>query len=246
MSDRHAIAFEGPLYQQVQKVLRARIAAGEWGPRDPLPGEVTLSHELGVSVGTVRKAMDQLTRESIVTRERGRGTFVRGGVAHGMASMFRLRSQGRNDSALRIDVIECLSAPPTGEELALLKLKRRHAFPSGVLRIRRLWSDDRGLLCRETITLEELRFPRLREAIDDGPETLFAVYADRYRTVVDHVQWSMFVVAAEPMQGEAAGPTEEEGPALVITRTALDARGIPIEHCEQRVRSMQCIVQINR
>ena len=49
-----------PLYAQVESILNARIAAGEWQPGHALPSEPELAQELGVSHGTVRKALDAL------------------------------------------------------------------------------------------------------------------------------------------------------------------------------------------
>ncbi len=64
-----------PLYQQVMRVLMQRIAAGEY--RVSLPAEGDLARELGVSSGTVRKALDALEAEGVLERRQGRGTFVR-------------------------------------------------------------------------------------------------------------------------------------------------------------------------
>ncbi|MDH5622506.1 MAG: GntR family transcriptional regulator, partial [Gammaproteobacteria bacterium] len=49
-----------PLYKQVYNVLVQRIATGAWRPAQVLPSEQALASELGVSQGTVRKAMDAL------------------------------------------------------------------------------------------------------------------------------------------------------------------------------------------
>jgi GntR family transcriptional regulator len=47
-----------PLYRQVKERLVARLIDGTWPPGVPLPSEQQLAQELGVSQGTVRKALD--------------------------------------------------------------------------------------------------------------------------------------------------------------------------------------------
>jgi GntR family transcriptional regulator len=65
-----------PLYLQVRDVLVQRIVVGHWKPGAALPNETQLAQQLGTSIGTVRKALDLMEVERIVTRRQGRGTFV--------------------------------------------------------------------------------------------------------------------------------------------------------------------------
>jgi DNA-binding GntR family transcriptional regulator len=65
-----------PLYLQVRDELWDRIVKGTWGPGAALPNEFLLAQELKVSIGTVRKAVDELVAEKAVSRQQGRGTFV--------------------------------------------------------------------------------------------------------------------------------------------------------------------------
>ena len=53
-----------------------RIATGEWSPGAALPSEARLAVDFGVSQGTVRKAIEKLAAQNLVTRQQGRGTFV--------------------------------------------------------------------------------------------------------------------------------------------------------------------------
>src|SRR5215212_10884032 len=65
-----------PLYRQVRDVLVKRIADGVWQAGQALPSEPDIAADLGVSSGTVRKALDEMTAENLVVRRQGRGTFV--------------------------------------------------------------------------------------------------------------------------------------------------------------------------
>ena len=67
---------KAPLYWQLAATLRGRIAGGEYRAGAQLPTEGALCLEFGVSRITVRGALDRLTTEGLLRRERGRGTFV--------------------------------------------------------------------------------------------------------------------------------------------------------------------------
>ncbi|MGQ0673300.1 MAG: GntR family transcriptional regulator [Hyphomicrobium sp.] len=65
-----------PLYLQVRDLLVQRITLREWPPGSALPNEFQLAEELRVSTGTVRKALELLEEERVISRRQGRGTFV--------------------------------------------------------------------------------------------------------------------------------------------------------------------------
>lgn len=66
-----------PPYRQVAAILRARIESGQIPVR--LPGERSIADELGVAIGTARKAVAVLRdEEDLVETIPGWGTFVKG------------------------------------------------------------------------------------------------------------------------------------------------------------------------
>lgn len=65
-----------PLYAHVAESLRAKILSGQWAPGDRIPPELELCEIYHVSRITVRRGIEELVRERLVTRERARGTFV--------------------------------------------------------------------------------------------------------------------------------------------------------------------------
>ena len=65
-----------PLYTEVKNRIMRSLIAGEWQPGGAIPSETRLATQCGVSVGTIRRAVDELVAEKIVIRQQGRGTFV--------------------------------------------------------------------------------------------------------------------------------------------------------------------------
>ena len=73
-------ASRAPLYQRMQDALRHAIEAGTLKPQEALPPEREIAVEFGVSRVTVRKALDALVADGLLTRRQGAGTFVGGRV----------------------------------------------------------------------------------------------------------------------------------------------------------------------
>lgn len=63
-------------YHQLASLLRHQITTGTWPPGHRLPTVERLAEEFGVARITVRQAYAQLAQESLLTSERGRGTYV--------------------------------------------------------------------------------------------------------------------------------------------------------------------------
>jgi GntR family transcriptional regulator len=64
-----------PLYHQVYLALRQKIVNGDCDPKTALPGEHQLAAKYGVSRVTVRRTLEALELEGLVSRRRGVGTF---------------------------------------------------------------------------------------------------------------------------------------------------------------------------
>jgi GntR family phosphonate transport system transcriptional regulator len=64
------------LWRQIANRLQADIAAGTHKPGEQLPTEAELSARFQVNRHTVRRALEELSRDGLVRVEQGRGTFV--------------------------------------------------------------------------------------------------------------------------------------------------------------------------
>lgn len=65
-----------PLYLQAEEALNRMIHDGTYGPGDRLPPEPELAEQLGISRATLREALRSFEDRGLITRRRGKGTFV--------------------------------------------------------------------------------------------------------------------------------------------------------------------------
>src|SRR5262245_58539507 len=65
-----------PRYLQIAQTLRGRIALGNPAPGPPLETQRPLAEGFGVTLMTLRQALDLLERDGLITRRHGLGTFV--------------------------------------------------------------------------------------------------------------------------------------------------------------------------
>jgi DNA-binding GntR family transcriptional regulator len=126
-----------PIYQQLKDSLRQRILSGVWPPHFKLQAEVDLAADLGVSRGTVRKAIEDLIAEGLLVRIHGRGTFVASpALEQPLAEHLVAFSEQllRNHIAFETEVIEQALTTPPERVASLLDLSPREE----VLSLKRL------------------------------------------------------------------------------------------------------------
>ena len=85
-----------PIYQQIIKTIQQKIATGEWSVGQKLPSENDLVAALQVSRMTINRALRELTRQGLISRVHGLGSFVAETPRH--ASLIELQ-----DIALEIE-----------------------------------------------------------------------------------------------------------------------------------------------
>ena len=237
--------FSGPLYQQVHELLRGRITSGEWRSGTPIPGEADLSRELGVSIGTVRKALDKLARDRVVFRERGRGTFVKDGASWSSNAGFRFCDEHGVAADAEIAAVDIATQRASPQDINALRLPRRAVLASNVLKLTREWRRDGVLLCLEVLTLDADRFQGLAQEDHLEDETLFDLYAEKYRAKVDRSTWTLKPLAHDDPRA-AALEAGRDTPMLSCRRIALDAKDAPIEICDQVLRCDREAFQLTR
>ena len=84
--------------EMVSERITSEIERGTLREGDLLPSEEKLAEQHGVSVGTVQKALARLAHLGLISREHGRGTFVKSsGVAPADIRYMRFRDDDGRD-----------------------------------------------------------------------------------------------------------------------------------------------------
>src|ERR1700756_126770 len=65
-----------PKYLRIRSNLRDRITSGQWPPGSPLPSQRELADEFGVSVMTLRQALQLLADEGLIETRHGSAPFA--------------------------------------------------------------------------------------------------------------------------------------------------------------------------
>jgi len=155
---RHASKFSTRhLYLQVRDALAQEIATGTRKAGALLPNEIDLSREFGVSIGTMRKALEVLAREKLVSRQPGRGTLVCEPLSAEVSTRFdSLLSQEGKAIAGETSYIEISEASPDAVEQKELRLRSGEV----ILVIKRTFDHGDRPVIYEKISLPTGRFPK--------------------------------------------------------------------------------------
>ncbi|MEM9248804.1 MAG: GntR family transcriptional regulator [Pseudomonadota bacterium] len=154
-------AATAPLYAALARSLMRDIMAGRLPAGTRLPPEREMAAERGVAVGTLRRALADLTEQGLVEKRQGSGNYVRAGhEMAGIYSFFRLeRPEGGGVPSARI-VSLTRAAKPLGPKFG--------DSPEGQ-RLRRLRLLDDRPAAVEEIWIDAARVPDLSPAMLQAP-----------------------------------------------------------------------------
>jgi len=215
-----------PLYKQVYSLLVSRIAEGIWRPAQVLPSEQALANELGVSQGTVRRAMDALAAENLILRQQGKGSFVAEHTQeHALFRFFRLSRPAPDRGRITPTLGEEQLKKRPATEVERRKLKLRKNAPVVEIRRTRLIDGLPGVV--EKIVLPVGLFPGIdkQEAL---PNTLYSLYQEAFGVSISVAKEELRAVLANKRDAKALG-IEPGSPLLQIDRTALALDGQAVE-----------------
>ncbi len=225
---------EAPLYREVRHELTEAIARGAWAPGAAIPSEAALAAQFGVSIGTLRKAVDELVAEQILVRHQGRGTFVTEHDARRL--MFHFFHIAGTDGTRRypeVETIEFRSGRADPDSAARLAIP-----PSDkVFRIRNVLSLGGEPVMVDDIVLPGDLFGGLTEkSFAKRDNTIYHFYQSRYGINVLRTREKLRAVAA-PDDVAALLGVAPGAPLLEIRRVALTYRDKPVEWRVSRLNS---------
>jgi len=222
-----------PLYRQVKSHLVHRVLAGEWRPGESLPSEMKLAEEYSLSQGTVRKAIEEMAAEGLVSRQAGRGTFVTSHSGDRRPFRFhRLRSDdGQKIAGENVEFLHCLEG--SADARAALGLGLPPGAPVTET-LRRRDFEGRPVLL-ERICLPSGRFPGIREALEaECPASFYLLLERRHNVLVTRVDERVRARMPDAQETRLLD-LPPQTPVLEVERVAFSLGGEPVEW-----RTMTC------
>ncbi|MDO6585189.1 GntR family transcriptional regulator [Salipiger sp. 1_MG-2023] len=213
-----------PLYEMVDSTLRRRLLDRSYPPGTMIPSEMKLAAELGVSQGTVRRALNGLVDEGLLLRRQGLGTFVP--EIDDRKALFLFFNLVGHDGTHEMAAAQLVSnqiAEATPLETERLSLSPG-AWVRRLLRVRLL----RGApTIVERIVVSDAALPGLGEDAPLPPH-LFRHYENAYGQTVTTAEERLRAAAASA-EDAALLQIAPGAPLLEIERIAFGVTGAPIE-----------------
>ena len=230
-----------PRYHRVRDTLTAEIAAHTWRPGEALPTETELAQTHGVSIGTVRKAVDSLVADGVLERFQGKGTFVR--RPDFQSSFFRFFRFVDMADVGRVPTSRILKREGAAMPATIAAVFRVAAGAPAVRFSRLRLIEDRPLVL-EDIWLPHDRFKVFLE-IDprEFGDLLYPLYEQYCGVLVASAQETLSAEAVSAKNGRLLA-LEAGAPVIVIDRVALSADRQPLEWRQSRGPASQFRYQV--
>jgi GntR family transcriptional regulator len=172
----------GPLYKGVQRALMEQLATGELKPGQLIPSERQLATEYNVSIGTLRKAIDELVENRILIRQQGKGTYV---ASHDRERLlfyfFHIVPQHGAKSYPLVESVFFHKAVAGTEEAARLKI----AVGTPTFHVRNKLTLLGDVVAVDDITLDQARFAKLTPVqFKERPNTIYNLYQEAFGITV--------------------------------------------------------------
>jgi GntR family phosphonate transport system transcriptional regulator len=218
------------LWRRIVESIEGEIAAGTLAPGARLPTEAQMATSFAVNRHTVRRALEELSRNGLVRVEQGRGSFVAEDVLDytvGPRTRFSewIRRHNKEPSGRTLDLRELPADPTVAAGLGLRAGAR-------VVRLERLGLADGRPVSLGLHHFPAARFPRLLAALRAGQgisEALAEAGVADYRRQVTRVSARM---PSEPEAALLAMPRNR--PLLITENVNVDAAGAIVEFGQSR------------
>jgi DNA-binding GntR family transcriptional regulator len=217
-----------PLYYQLKEYLLEEINE-KYQAGDMLPSEGEIEQHYGVSRITVRKAIEELSREGIVVKKQGKGTFVLEQKilydANVIGSLTqRLEEQNHQ---LKTQSIEYITITHAHHVKALLQCDTLLC----IKRLRLLNGVPFALMLNY---IDPARVPHLQEQFSKG--SLYTHYKKQYGITFYHAEETVEAKAATKEQAKKLEITKNT-PLLCLQRLSYNKKNAPIEYSDIVIKS---------
>ena len=215
-----------PLYRCIERELRQALARGEWKPGDAIASEQALAQRFRVSVGTVRKAVDEMCAARLLIRRQGRGTYVANHDRDRMLFYFFHVAPERGPKEYpEVRLVAFARGKAARQEAEALRL----AAGDPVVRIRNLLHLSGKPVIIDHLTLGAARFAGLNRALfANRPSTIYNLYQDAFGVSVIQARERLRAAIADAPSARLLG-VARGAPLLAIRRIAYSYDDDPVE-----------------
>ena len=226
-----------PLYDVVRSGMLEKLRSGDWAPGARLPTEIQLAEQFSVSIGTVRKAIEDLVAERVLLRRARIGTTV---AVHTDEHVFGTFFNYVDDDGDRISATAELLAfeywPVDVTHAGLLGIKRGQI----ALRIDNLRLSKGRPAMLDRILVSRERFPGItRDIFAARNGSIYGLYQSIASTTVVLIREEVSAVAA-PAFAASALCVELGTPILQVCRRAFSYGEEVVEYRDRFVNPAVC------
>lgn len=215
-----------PLYQQVKQAVLDLLAQGEWKQGEAIPPERELAERFQVSIGTLRKAIDELAADTILTRHQGRGTFV--AIHNQSQHFFKFFKVVKKDGSKTYPIAEFKRFKK--RRATQLEKEKLQLGPNAEVYefiVLQNLNDDKVMI--DTISVSTKLFAKLSlEKLANKKSTLYNLYQHEFGINVIDVDERLSVNTINAIQSKWLGVAEGRS-LLQIHRVAYSYNNQPVE-----------------
>ena len=225
-----------PLYRVVKRALLQAIEGGTWAPGSTLPSETELALAFGVSIGTLHKAVDELSAEHILVRRQGRGTFV---ATHSPDRfLFQFFHVERADGLREAPSVELLSFDRVKLDDAQAEMLNLRAGDAAFQFENRLRLQGRAVV-HDRLVMPAALFRGLTEKrLRERPSTIYHLYQTEFGITVVRAHERLRAVGADRAAARVLG-VAPGAPVMQVRRVAIALGGQAVEWRVSTVLSTQ-------
>ncbi|TCT17567.1 GntR family transcriptional regulator [Melghiribacillus thermohalophilus] len=220
-----------PIYYQLQEHLKTKIENGELKSGDPIPSEREMAEKYEISRMTVRQAVNNLVNEGLLTRSKGRGTFVADKKIEqplmkltGFSEDMKRRGIEPGSKLISFDVIK-----------ASKKVSKHLNINEGdsVYQISRLRLGDGDPMAYEVSYLPEKRITKIPE--DNIRGSLYSFIEECLGLKIERAIQTLEPSFATALESDML-TIEKGSPVLLLERTTFLHDDVPIEYVKSIYR----------
>ncbi|PWJ84592.1 GntR family transcriptional regulator [Pseudaminobacter salicylatoxidans] len=221
------LSTHSPIYRAVAAQITERITSGIWPAGTVLPSETALAQEFRVAVGTIRRALGELTAEGSLVRRRKTGTVVTGRTPrHNLRFYFHYFRLNKRSGEMQNSVPHVTAVTrrvATAHEAQSLAIDETDP----VIHIHRVRAVDGRPVMHEEVIIPAALVPEFPLTAADVPERLYPMFWERYGIKIAAIREQIEAELATQEDCRHLGLTAPAA-VLVIHEVAYDEQARPV------------------